>query len=83
MNQAQENYMLAVLTACGEQGADLNDWERGFMSDQQARYDKYAGDMFMSPKQWNIVHKIASKLGVERIDLQQSSDDDLDDEIPF
>lgn len=36
----------------------LNDWEKGFVEDQEKRYEEYGDDTRLSPKQWDMMRKI-------------------------
>lgn len=66
MLQNEIEYLEEIINARGEAGHLISEWERKFIDDQQSRYEKYAADTKMSPKQWAVLDKIANKLGVGR-----------------
>ena len=66
LSEREDEYLQNVLNAAGEDMAQFNDWERGFLQDQQERYDEYGTDIWMSEKQWGVIDKIADILGVEK-----------------
>ena len=47
-----------ILARAGDGMDQLNDWERGFINDQQKRFDQYGADIRLSPKQWAALRKI-------------------------
>lgn len=36
----------------------LNAWEKGFVEDQEKRFEEYGDDTRLSPKQWDMLRKI-------------------------
>ena len=71
-----------MLMAIEPETKQLNDWERGFFTDQWDRYEKYGEGIFMSPKQIAILRKMYEKVtgDVEAppIDAYEEDDDDKD-----
>lgn len=43
---------------CHAQWDVLNDWEKGFVGDQEKRWEEYGVEIRLSPKQWAALHKI-------------------------
>lgn len=87
-----------ILTDISGEEGKLSDWERGFVSDQLTRVEKYGQSIFLSPKQWAVLRRIhASVAGdpnvrdeapepdqtVERRVIRRSRQTPDDDEIPF
>ena len=64
MTEEEHDWLFALLNAVGENSSKLNDWEKGFMTDQQSRYEEYGENMRVSPKQWAVMNKIAEKVGI-------------------
>jgi len=62
----QGNYLESVITAFELDPGPLNDWEKGFMKNQSERFEQYGNDIFMSPKQWGVINKIADAYGIEK-----------------
>lgn len=59
---ADQMYWLEdLLNECDAQESRLNDWERKFVSDQRARMEELGDEMWLSPKQHEILLKIESK----------------------
>ena len=40
----------------------LSDWERKFVADVEERFDKYAADLNISPKQGNVLRRTWNKM---------------------
>lgn len=51
--------------AMGSGDDELTDWEQEFIDDQIERYDTYGERTRLSSRQWEIIHKIAEKMGVD------------------
>jgi hypothetical protein len=64
MNTRESEYLDNVMTEFNESPTKVSDWERGFLTDLNARYEKYGADTYISAKQWAVVDKIAAKLEV-------------------
>lgn len=45
---------------------ELTEWENNFFEDMMKRYKEYGANMRLSPKQWQVLFKIAKK---QQIDL--------------
>lgn len=45
---------------------ELTEWENNFFEDMMKRYKEYGTNMRLSPKQWQVLFKIAKK---QQIDL--------------
>lgn len=43
-------------------GKEISDWERGFLTDQQERVEKYGSSTRFSDKQWKILDRVAEKI---------------------
>lgn len=63
----QEEYLNAIFDYLDEPGK-MTEWETAFMKSQKERYDQYGLDTRVSPKQWNVIHKVGKKLGLDRPD---------------
>ncbi len=46
-------------------GAKLDEWNTTFYNDLKTRFDKYDGDVRMTPKQMTILKRIADNAGIE------------------
>ncbi len=57
-------------------GSKASDWEKGFLTDQQDRMEKYGQDIRLSPKQWAILDRIANKIGHPPRDDKPDDDGD-------
>lgn len=66
LSEREDEYLQNVLAACGERMKELSEWERGFIEDQQKRYDEYGNDIWMSEKQWGVIDRVAEAMGVEK-----------------
>jgi predicted transcriptional regulator len=44
--------------------ADLTDWEIEFIDDNLDRFDNFGEKTIFSERQWEIINKIADKLGI-------------------
>lgn len=62
----EQEYLQLVLDAYQEDRKKCSEWERGFMDDQVKRWEEHGADIRMSPKQWQIIGRVAEKLGVPR-----------------
>ena len=54
----QRMKMELILEGSKESPELLTDWETGFVSSFQERYETYGDDMFVSEKQWAILDRI-------------------------
>lgn len=52
-----------VLEAAKENSDALSDWEIGFMSSTQERYDTYKDAIRFSEKQWAVIERVWDKVG--------------------
>lgn len=50
----------------------VSDWERGFMDDQVKRFEQYEAETRFSPKQWQVINRVAEKLDIPTL---EGSDD--------
>jgi len=48
-----------ALAAAANGAAD--DWEKQFVKEQSERFEKWGNELFISPKQWAILQRVASK----------------------
>ena len=63
--------------------AALNDWEKGFISDQISRVEKYRESVFMSPKQMATIKKIYDAVIGDEEATDDEPEEDDQDELPF
>lgn len=66
LNVDQESWLADLLVAANENMKALSEWEQGFIADQQKRYDEYAADIRLSPKQIAVLERIKNKLDEAR-----------------
>ena len=59
-----------LLEAYIEAQSSVSDWERGFMSDQVERWEKFGSDIRFSPRQWDILRRVAAKLKYQGLDRE-------------
>lgn len=61
----QEDYeeLTDILAAAEELDSRLTPWEVNFVTDFQARVEKWERRMFVSDKQWQILRRIKEKVG--------------------
>jgi hypothetical protein len=64
LSSDEVEYLEQLLAAYEADEGPLSDWERSFMKDQVARWEKYGEAMALSPKQWGVLRKIGKVLGV-------------------
>ena len=64
MTQDETEYLERLVAAVEHDASPLSDWERNFMADQISRFKKYGEAMSLSVKQWNVIRRIGSALGV-------------------
>ena len=66
LSESEAEYLEGLLQAVESAHVNqLSDWRRGFMKDQRERWEKYGPDIFLSPKQWNILRQVAEDVGYE------------------
>lgn len=86
-------YLQAIFDAYGATPDECNDWEKGFMSDNQSRFEEFGTEMHLSEKQWAIIRKVGEIYGIHEpgseAEALKSFDEKMkkaeidDDEIPF
>jgi hypothetical protein len=65
MEDQKFEFLSAVASAYKEDEMRLNDWERGFMKDMTARFEKYGKGTYVSDKQWGAIKRIAETYDLE------------------
>jgi hypothetical protein len=65
MDEQKVAFLEALMELYEQDDLRLNDWERGFMKDMSARFNKYASGTYISDKQWNAIKKIAAAYDLE------------------
>lgn len=70
-----------LLTAISGEEGKLSEWERGFVSDQLNRVEKYGQNIYMSPKQWAALRRIHKSVVGDPFERDEAPD--MDDEVPF
>lgn len=91
LSDSEHESLTMMITELMENEGKMNDWERGFISDQFERLNKYGKDTFMSPKQWSVVMRSYESVTgnkpphVEEPPPREEDDiaDELDDDLPF
>ena len=79
----ENEWVIGLLEAYDGNEKETSEWRRGFMADQIDRHSKYGKDMFLSPKQWNVLKKVAEDLNYDGPSADGGFEADIDDEIPF
>ena len=46
----------------------VSDWERGFMDDQVKRFEQYEAETRFSPRQWDVMRRVANKLNISLLE---------------
>jgi len=64
LGEDQVNYLVKLFEACEAQHDKITKWETDFVDDQKERWEKYGADIRVSDKQWNVLNKIAKKVGL-------------------
>lgn len=64
MSSDEVEYLEQLFAAYEAEDGPLSDWERNFMKDQVARWEKYGEAMILTVKQWNVLRKIGKVLEV-------------------
>jgi hypothetical protein len=64
LSSDEVEYLEQLFAAYEADEGPLSDWERSFMKDQVARWEKYGEAMALSSKQWGVLRKIGKVLGV-------------------
>lgn len=59
-----KDWLEHVVGTAQDNRKDLSDWENDFMADQANRFEEYGESVRFSVKQWAIVVRIATKLGI-------------------
>lgn len=62
LSERENDWVESLLQAVAADSGELSDWEKSFMGDQQSRYEQYGAEMFISPKQWGVLRRIANKV---------------------
>ena len=65
MDEQHFDFLAAVLDAYKQDDQRVNDWERGFLKDMSARFDKYGKNTYVSEKQWNAIKRVAEAYDLE------------------
>lgn len=65
LSQQETAWFEGLLESYDGNEGSTSEWRRGFMKDQQDRFAKYKSEMFLSPKQWNVLNGVAEDLGYE------------------
>ncbi len=93
--EKEMEYLQGIFDAYEANPNECNDWEKGFMSDNQRRFQEYGAEMHLSEKQWAIIRKVGiiysvHEPGSEAAELQSydkkvkaAEKDEPEDEIPF
>lgn len=53
-----------ILAAAVDNEEKLTPWEQSFVDDVTKRLEQYGAALVMSPKQWEIIERLRSKLGL-------------------
>lgn len=62
INEDEYEWLEGLVTACASDLNRLSDWEKGFWDDQLDRLKTYENTINLSPKQWEILYRIAGKV---------------------
>ncbi len=93
--EKEMEYLQSIFDAYEANKGECNDWEQGFMNDNQRRFEEYGAEMHLSEKQWAIIRKVGTKYSVhepgsEAAELQSydakvkaAEKDEPEDEVPF
>lgn len=63
LSPTEEEWLEGFLAHVAEHGRRMSQWAKGFIGDQQSRYEEFGSDMSLSTKQWNILKREAKNLG--------------------
>lgn len=58
LSENEKTMLNDLIERCHAQWDTLNDWEKGFMTDQEKRYEEHGSEIRLSPKQWAMLSKI-------------------------
>lgn len=67
MTEDECMYLERILAKAAANHNKLNSWEKSFVEDTNARYEKYGADTRMSPKQWQVLDNIDKNIDGEKV----------------
>jgi hypothetical protein len=62
LNADEEAWVDGLLARYQDEAKGCSTWEQSFMDDQVKRFTEYGNETRFSPKQWQILDRVAEKL---------------------
>ena len=60
-----KDFVSLIEFARGSKAPKLTSWENDFIDSMSEKIEEFGQDVFMSEKQWKIIERIETKLGIE------------------
>ena len=60
-----KDFVSLIEFARGAKASKLTSWEKDFIDSMSEKIEEFGQDVFMSEKQWKIIERIETKLGIE------------------